>query len=139
MLRKNSERLMAMSPSLRDTLSSMSPLKQGFMKAIVEQASEDSRLPEYSFPSMWRVIPHAAIIDSPTRVQAYGRWANVYPPKRKLDIVSWHSLKSPASLPLTSESFPELKTFKRHYKFQFYDVTVEPEEMALPELLDEMI
>ena len=94
---------------------------------------------EYSFPSMWRVLSNAATVDNPSRVSAYGRWANVYPPKKKLSAVSWHSLKAPASLPLTSESFPNMRIFKENYKFQFYDVAIDPEEMDMPEVLDEMI
>lgn len=71
---------------------------------------------------MWRVLPNPSVIDHPTRVRAYGRWVNVYPPGTIRKTVSWHSLKSPASLPITSEVFPTPHEFQSHYKFQFYDV-----------------
>lgn len=105
----------------------------------VERKEPETRGPEWLFPSMWRVLPNAATVDNPTRVSAYGRWANVYPPNRRRAAVSWHSLKSPAALPLTSENFPSTRTLKAHYKFQFYDVAIDPEIMDMPSVLDEMI
>lgn len=99
----------------------------------------DTSRPELDNTSMWRVLPNPATIDDPSRVMAYGRWANVYPPKKRLNGVSWHSLNSPASLPLTCESFTSLQSFKERYNFQFYDVAVDNDEISLSQLLDEMI
>lgn len=117
----------------------LSNLATGSNNASTLNNSCDTSRPELQNPAMWRVLPNSATIDDPSRVAAYGRWANVYPPKRKLNGVSWHSLKSPASLPLTSESFPDLESFHEQYKFQFYDVAVDSDDMSLPLLLDEMI
>lgn len=97
-------------------------------------------LPEYQHPEMWRVIPNSATIDHPSRLTAYGRWANVYPPNLEHNGVSWHSLKSPASLPLTNSGFPSLQSFQEHYQFQFYDIAVDDyDNLPLPLLLDQMI
>lgn len=100
----------------------------------------DVPLPEYQHPEMWRVLPNSATIDHPSRLKAYGRWANVYPPNLEHNGVSWHSLKSPASLPLTNSGFPSLQSFQEHYQFQFYDIAVDDyENLPLPLLLDQMI
>lgn len=85
------------------------------------QHSQENNDPHWH---MWRVLRNPSIVDHPTRVRAYGRWVNVYPPGTSRKTVSWHSLKSPASLPITTEVFPTPHEFQNHYKFQFYDVAV---------------
>lgn len=108
-------------------------------KVQKSQASEKSSAIKNGHRNMWRILRNPSVIDDPSRLTAYGRWANVYPPGKRQSSVNWRSLKSPASLPLTSQSFPTVEEFRQNYKFQFYDIAVDTDEMTAGELIEEML
>lgn len=103
------------------------------------QVSELSLTLKDNHRNMWRILRNPAVIDNPSRLTAFGRWANVYPPGKHQSSVNWRSLKSPASLPLTSESFPTVEEFRKNFKFQFYDIAIDPEEITVGALIEEML
>lgn len=109
------------------------------MKPAVLFARTHSDTLTDSHPSMWRILKNQSIVDHPSRVEAYGRWSNVYPPGRQLKAMSWHSLKSPASLPLTTEVFPTISQFKNEYKFHFYDLNLDASSLSAVKVLHEML
>lgn len=78
---------------------------------------------------MWRNIRTPSNI-SPEElldVLNYSRWRTVYPQKAKRRAAKWKLLASPASLPLRTNIFPTFAELQTEYRFQVYDVSLDPE------------
>lgn len=94
--------------------------------------------------SMWMTIlnPSNVPADKDFNISNYGKWQFVYPKKVKRRSVKWRSLKSPASLPLSTSIFPSWDQFRTNYRFQIYDASLyqdQSEYSSTSELLHEMI
>lgn len=93
---------------------------------------------------VWVTIANPSNIprDRVFNISNYGRWKNVFPLGAKRQTVKWRSIKSPASLPLSSNIFPSLQEFEGKYVVQNYDVTLafeQEDHMSPGDLLEEMV
>ena len=69
---------------------------------LITKLSPDKILAPWIMPiTPWNPPKHG-----PTRSSWFGRWQHVYPRMPTTSSVKWKSLKSPASLPITTEEFP---------------------------------
>ncbi|KAI1913761.1 vacuolar membrane-associated protein iml1 [Ophidiomyces ophidiicola] len=76
-------------------------LSNGESSATSTVSAADALSPWIRSVNPWNPPKHA-----PTRASWFGRWHHVYPRMPKTISVKWKSLKSPASLPLTTEELP---------------------------------
>lgn len=92
--------------------------------------------------------PYWMKIDNPSRKTTTdeircSRWADVFPPRIKRNLVKWRSLKAPAALPIATTLFPTLKELEAEYTFQIYVVSLNFENklelQTTQQLMREMI
>lgn len=97
-------------------------------KASSKSVSNTETTPEKR-NMMWRNIrtpsniSHEEMVD----IMTYSRWRTVYPQKTKRRSAKWKLLASPAALPLRTNIFPTVAELQTEYRFQVYDVSLDPD------------
>ncbi len=86
--------------------------------------------------------PSQPVMEYLLAIYNQGRWKHAFPPNIKRTTIKWQSLSTPASLPITTLTFPSVADFELNYTFQIYDVILDSdkaEEITTRDLLCELV
>ena len=92
-------------------------------KALAEDPLTPSSVPE-SKVAFIRNVNASNPLKHDSHAKAFGRWQHLYPRKPRAATVKWHSLCTPASVPLTTEEFPSSQQLENDYDAITHTVSI---------------
>ncbi|KAK9457812.1 hypothetical protein V1511DRAFT_519782 [Dipodascopsis uninucleata] len=94
---------------------------------------------------LWTTIqnPSNPTINEKLSAVIHGNWKHIFPRRSLNRSVKWRSMVSPASLPVTTETFPSADEFFRDFSSTMYEIKVNPKPeddlITLHEFIREMV